>query len=104
MKKLIIATTLAALMTVGCASDQKMPEAAGNNIPVHVGMTKEEVLKALGHKPKSIRTSPRGEVWHYDNVELAAIPFNFGFHPEFKNYIFDNNGILIDFNATQPTK
>jgi hypothetical protein len=103
MKKLIFATTLAALITGGCASDQKMPEAA-NNTPVHLGMTKEEVLKALGHKPKSIQTSPRGEVWHYDNVELAAIPFNFGFRPEFKNYMFDNNGILVDFNATQPTK
>jgi len=104
MKKLILAAMLAGLAGVGCASDQKMPEAAGNNIPVHVGMTKEEVLKALGKKPKSIQNSPRGEVWHYDNVELALIPFNFGFHPEFKNYIFDNNGVLVDFNTTQPTK
>lgn len=81
-----------------------MPEPADKTNPVHLGMTKQEVLIALGHKPKSIMVNPRGEVWHYDNVELAMIPFNFGFRPEFKNYSFDNNGILVDFNTEQPTK
>ncbi len=102
MKKLTLAT-IAAFM-VGCASDQKMPETVGKTTAVHVGMNKEEVLKALGQKPKRIESSPNGEVWHYDNMELALIRFNFGFRPEFKNYIFDNNGVLVDFNVSQPTK
>jgi hypothetical protein len=87
-----------------CASNNEMPAPAGQAASIHLGMTKEEVLKALGHKPKTIMTGPKGETWHYDNVELAAIPFNFGFRPEFKNYVFNTDGILIDFNATQPAK
>jgi hypothetical protein len=104
MKNFIFTATIVIFIAVGCSSDQKMPETAGKPNPVHVGMTKEEVLKTLGQKPKRIQTSPNGETWHYDNVELALIPFNFGFKPEFKNYIFDTNGILIDFNVSQPTK
>jgi hypothetical protein len=102
MKKIfILAVTLA---MVGCASDKSMPETAGKKEAVKVGMTKDQVLAAMGHKPKRIEITPRGEVWHYDNVELAAIPFNFGFRPEFKNYICDANGILIDYSISQPTK
>jgi hypothetical protein len=101
----LLSLMAALLLTCGCASENKMPEpASGKADSVHLGMTKAEVLKALGHKPKSIVTTPRGEVWHYDNVELAMIPFNFGFRPEFKNFTFDNSGILIDFSSTQPTK
>jgi hypothetical protein len=96
---------IVALLLCGCATNNTMPEpASGKSDNIHLGMTKAEVLQSLGHKPKSIVTTPRGEVWHYDNVELAMIPFNFGFRPEFKNFTFDNNGILIDFSSTQPTK
>jgi len=104
MKKPLLTAALIAFVTAGCASNNSLPEPAAKPDPIHLGMTKEEVLKALGHKPKTIQTSPRGELWHYDNVELAAIPFNFGFRPEFKNYIFDEKGILIDFNTTQPAR
>jgi hypothetical protein len=102
MKKFVI--ILVAFVLVGCASDQKMPEGAGKPNPVHLGMTKDEVLKVLGQKPKRIEMSPNGETWHYDNTELALIPFNFGFRPEFKNYMFDTNGILVNFNVSEPTK
>jgi hypothetical protein len=89
----------------GCASDQSMPQTTGNADAVKLGMTEPEVLKALGgHKPNTIQTSPRGEIWFYNNAALAAIPFNFGFRPEFKNYSFDTNGILIDYTTTKPTK
>jgi hypothetical protein len=99
-------SVVAALAISGCASPQTtMPETAGGAKPeIHIGMTKEDVLKALGHKPKTIQTGPSGEVWHYDNVELAMIPFNFGFRPEFKNYTFNSAGVLIDFSTVQPTK
>lgn len=81
-----------------------MPQPSGHSDQVHVGMTEAEVLKALGHKPRSIEQTPNGEVWHYDNRELAMIPFNFGFRPEFKNFVFDKNGILVDYSINQPTK
>lgn len=100
-----ILTLTLALLICGCASDQSMPQTAGNADAVKLGMTKQEVLKALGgHKPNTIQTSPRGEVWSYNNAALAAIPFNFGFRPEFKNYTFDTNGILIDYSTIKPTK
>lgn len=102
----LLTTALVGIIAVGCASDHKaLPEAAGNPDAVHLGMNKTEVLQALGgHRPNSISQTPRGEIWNYNNVALAAIPFNFGFHPEFKTYTFDTNGVLIDFNTTKPTK
>jgi hypothetical protein len=103
MKKL--SALILTLAICGCASDQSMPQTAGNPDTVKLGMTKAEVLKALdGHKPNNIQTSPRSEVWNYNNAALAYIPFNFGFRPEFKSYTFDTNGVLIDFSTTKPTK
>jgi len=98
--KAVLPLLMIALMA-GCASDQP-PVPGGKGTPIHLGMTKDEVLKSLNHQPKSIQITPRGEVWHYDNVELALIPFNFGFRPEFKDFVFDNKGILVDFNIRQP--
>ena len=96
---------MAILLAIGCASDRdRLPEPAGQKTTVRVGMTREEVLKVLGHKPKRIDMTPRGEIWHYDNTELAMIPFNFGFQPEFKDFYFDHNGVLVDYRTTQPAR
>ncbi len=102
MKKLFV--LMATLIMVGCASDPKTVQGAGKVEDVKLGMTKDEVLKAMGHKPKRVEITPKGEVWHYDNVELAMIPFNFGFRPEFKNYTFNSAGVLVDYSISQPTK
>ena len=95
-----ITSLFLALFLVGCASNPPPPPAPKESI--HVGMTKAEVLKVLGHEPKRIYSSPGGEVWHYDNAELALIPFNFGFRPEFMDYTFDASGILLDFRTSVP--
>jgi hypothetical protein len=105
MRNAIAIISLIGLLICGCSTDQpSAPQPAGHVDQVHVGMTKDEVLKALGHKPKTVEQTPDGEVWHYDNTELAMIPFNFGFRPEFKSFVFNRDGVLVDYHITQPTR
>ena len=101
----ILAST--ALLLGGCASDgagKPASEQSGKPLPPEkrptpeVGMTKHQIRGAWG-KPKRVRQTEEGEEWQYDNVELAMIPFNFGFRPEFHIFVFGRDGLLKHFSV-----
>ncbi|MEO5802779.1 MAG: hypothetical protein ABIR24_04555 [Verrucomicrobiota bacterium] len=98
-------TLFAAVLLIGCASPQPQSvRPAGKVEALRVGMSKEEVLAAFGHKPKHISQTARGESWYYDNSELAMIPFNLGFRLETKQLFFGPDGRLTDWNLSQPAR
>lgn len=97
----IAALSLCALLLFGCASTPKQPEKPYKDKPEPVlGMSMDEIQKAWG-KPKRVNATPAGEVWQYDDTELAFIPFNFGFKPHFYLFTFDKSGKLIDYSITK---
>jgi hypothetical protein len=93
--KILIPILVSVILVVGCASNSPPP--AVKTQP-HVGMTKEEVLKNYGQPGHIIRTD-EGEMWQYDNLMMAAIPFNFGFKPKFHRFSFDKDGLVTKFSV-----
>ena len=106
MKHLIILVTIGLLLG-GCAGNNAgnaPSQQSGKPLPPEkrptpeVGMTKDQIRGAWG-KPKRVRQTEAGEEWEYDNVELAMIPFNFGFRPEFHTFVFGQDGLLKHFSV-----
>jgi hypothetical protein len=99
MKKLL--TVLTIVLLSGCASNSNQGERPNKGKPEPVlGMSKEEIQKSWG-KPKRVTITPGGETWQYDDAELALIPFNFGFRPQFFLFTFDKDGKLVDYAITK---
>lgn len=90
----IIFTLGLALLLSACATPVPGPE---SRVKPYVGMKKAEVETNFG-KPGRITFNEQGETWIYDNLALAAIPFNFGFRPKFHTFTFDPLGKLKAFN------
>lgn len=99
----IVLLALCFIAAAGCASNGvKETKPASAEKPYKdkpeptLGMSKEDVQKVWG-KPKRVTGTPSGELWQYDDVELALIPFNFGFKPHFYRFTFDTSGKLVDY-------
>lgn len=93
-----------ALLT-GCATTNEKQTTDGANRfdgrpEPTLGMTKPELEKVWG-KPKNVTVTPGGELWQYNNMELAYIPFNFGFKPNFYTFSFNKEGKLVDYSVTK---
>lgn len=100
MNKLLALTAIIVTLC-GCASTPKEAEKPYKDKPEPVlGMSKEEIQKTWG-KPKRVSATPAGETWQYDDVELAMIPFNFGFKPHYFSFTFDKEGKLVDYSVTK---
>jgi len=91
----------------GCATDQgeKPQEQAKDTRPVDerlkVGMTKDEVIQAIGNpKGKSVN-SDGSESWTYNDTENAFIPFYSLSGGKFHNtvVIFDTNGKVKSWSS-----
>jgi len=66
-----------------------------------IGMTQNQVRRMYGD-PTSVNHTSEGEVWSYwFNKGHAFIPYNFGYHARFGTFIFDNNGVLKNFNYNE---
>ena len=93
----------------GCASDQgqKAPEQAKDTRPreqrLSVGMTKDEVRKALGDPGGSSTNSEGVESWRYNDSEKAFIPFYSlsGGKIQYLTVNFDKDGKVKDWSSTK---
>lgn len=94
MRNLLSVIGLALLL---CACAAPVPS-THDRVKPFVGMTKKEVEANYG-KPGRITFNEQGETWIYDNLALAAIPFNFGFRPKFHTFVFSPLGRLEKFNV-----
>jgi hypothetical protein len=98
------APILLAALLCSCSTDQPNTTHPSKPLPPEqrpkptLGMTKDEIRAQYG-QPKRITQTPKGEMWHYNNSELAAIPFNFGFKLKWHQFTFDEQGKLIDFQV-----
>ena len=109
---LILVASVPLLLTA-CRTDQDEPrdthrsahEGSGDSEPVEkqpkIGMSEHQIRNMYG-EPDSISHSGRGEVWNYwFNRGHAFIPYNFGYSARTGVFIFDENGMLKDFNYNE---
>jgi outer membrane protein assembly factor BamE (lipoprotein component of BamABCDE complex) len=104
---LLVSTAL--LGFSGCASDQgqKPPAQAKDTRPreqrLSVGMTKDEVRKALGDPAGNSVNSDGEESWRYSDAEKAFIPFYSlsGGKIQFLMVNFDKDGKVKNWSSTK---
>jgi len=107
MKPFLCILAAATLLLGGCATDQTgtsaeaqraTPARPENRPKPQIGMTKDQIRATYGN-PKKVSHTDEGELWLYDNRELAMIPFNFGFTYKTHTFVFGADGLLKRFQV-----
>jgi outer membrane protein assembly factor BamE (lipoprotein component of BamABCDE complex) len=116
MKKIIVFSLLLAagiILDSGCASDGSSERRDGQTKAnkdgrsweekLQVGMSKEEVRKALGEPHGKYAHSTGEESWRYSDTAKAFIPFYAVGGGKFQNLIvnFDSNGKVKDWSSNR---
>lgn len=102
MKKLF--SLLSLLLVVGCATEAHKQRVERREMLAktgpQVGMPKSDI-KLLYGDPRGILQTESGETWHYDNIGMLFIPFNFGYRLKMSNFEFDREGRLKKYSLAK---
>jgi hypothetical protein len=98
MKLKTVLVLITSIVLVSCESPGHRQLRADRRHGPEVGMAKEEITRLYGG-PNQITATDTGEVWHYNNIGRAFIPFNFGWRLQTKQFLFDKEGRLKTYSV-----